>query len=184
MFLLWGPKWLQTHFHHLGIYFQLHRTSVTQGFLAEIIMCDSGASIRYFMCTCQLYTLIVWELHFSDYAHICYTKELFPNYLCIHFGPHSTLTPLNSFLKFVSGCNSSFANVMLNFGYTPSITLTLFNFSELIARKNALTLTLTPFFCFELVRSARYPLTRNYCENHSLRIIFGSFFQTFAPSNF
>ena len=27
----------------------------------------------------------------SNYTHICYTKELFPNCLCNHFGPHSAL---------------------------------------------------------------------------------------------
>ena len=66
---------------------QLHRTFVTQDFLAGIILCNSGASIRYFLCTCQLHTLIVWDLIF-DYTHICYTKESFPNYLCNNFGSH------------------------------------------------------------------------------------------------
>ena len=30
-------------------YFQLHRTSVTQSFLAGILLCNSGAFIRYFL---------------------------------------------------------------------------------------------------------------------------------------
>ena len=31
---------------------------------------------------------MVWEF-ISNCTHICYTKELFPNHLCNHFGPHS-----------------------------------------------------------------------------------------------
>ena len=61
-----GPKMI-THTHLFIIrelILQLHRTSVTQGFLAGILLCNLGASIRYFLCTCQLHTLIVWEFSF------------------------------------------------------------------------------------------------------------------------
>ena len=34
---------------------QLHRTSVTRGFLVGIFLCNSGTSITYFLCTCQLH---------------------------------------------------------------------------------------------------------------------------------
>ena len=44
-----GPKMnTHTHFYHLGIISQLHRTSVTQGFLAGIILCNSGVFIGTF----------------------------------------------------------------------------------------------------------------------------------------
>ena len=88
---LWGPY--DYTFYCLGIVSQLHRTSLTQGCLTGIILCNSGASIRYFLCTCQLHTLIVRELifwlHAHTHTHICHTKESFPNHLCNHFGPHS-----------------------------------------------------------------------------------------------
>ena len=38
-----AQKWLQKHFYYLRIHYQLHRPSVTQGFLAGILLCNSGA---------------------------------------------------------------------------------------------------------------------------------------------
>ena len=38
----------------------------------------------------------------SNCTHICYTKEVFLNDLCNHFGPHSTHTPLLSMLELIS----------------------------------------------------------------------------------
>ena len=44
---------------------------VTQGFLAGIILCNSGAFIdRYFLWMRQLHTLIVWELDFQLHAYL------------------------------------------------------------------------------------------------------------------
>ena len=39
-------------------------------------------------------------------THIFYTKELFPNYLCNHFGPHSnsTVEGLGPLIVEVPGC--------------------------------------------------------------------------------
>ena len=56
----------------------LHRTSVTQGFLAGggILLCNLGASIRYFLCTCQLHTLIVWELTFQLHTHLLHKRTV------------------------------------------------------------------------------------------------------------
>ena len=70
---------------------KLHRTSVTQGFLAGLVLCNLGASVRYFLWTSQLHTRIPSEPRFQlhTHTHTCYTKELFPNYLCNHFGCHS-----------------------------------------------------------------------------------------------
>ena len=80
-----GPRRITHTFFFWRLISQLHRTSVTQGFLAGILLCNSGASRRYFLCTCELHTLIVLELIF-DYTNISYTNELFPNCLCNHFG--------------------------------------------------------------------------------------------------
>ena len=68
----WGlrdPKLLHT-FYCLGINFQLHRTSVTQGFLPGILLCTLGAFIRYFLRPRQLHTSIAWELIFQLHAHL------------------------------------------------------------------------------------------------------------------
>ena len=73
----------------------LHRTSVTQGFLAGIPLCNSGAFIGTF-CECANYTLIVWGFIFQLHAHLL-RRELSPNYLCIHFGPH---TPWHKIVPF------------------------------------------------------------------------------------
>ena len=63
---LWGPKWLQTYLQSLGINSQLPKTSVTQGFLAGIILCNSGASTRYFLwtpITCKNFLEFILQLH-------------------------------------------------------------------------------------------------------------------------
>ena len=53
-----------------------------------------------------------------------------------------TLTPLN-FLELSSGCNSQFADVILNLGYTPSITLTVsFYFVRINCLKTTLALSI------------------------------------------
>ena len=59
---------------------QLHRGSVTQGFLAGILLCNSGASKRYVLCRRQLHTLIVRELIFLLHTHLLHKRivsELF-----------------------------------------------------------------------------------------------------------
>ena len=59
-------EYIHTHLMIWELISQLHRTSVTYGFLAGIILCNSGAFIRHF-CECanwQLHTSIVWELIF------------------------------------------------------------------------------------------------------------------------
>ena len=86
-----GPKIITHTFLLFGNFVsQLHRTSVTQGFLAGVILCNSGVCIRYFLCACQLHTLSVGELIFRLCTHPLHKrKELFTNYLCNHFGPYS-----------------------------------------------------------------------------------------------
>ena len=67
---------------------QLHRTSVTQGFLAGILLRNLDAFTRYFLWTRQLHSVIVWELIFQLHAHLLHIKEVFfvPNCLCNHLG--------------------------------------------------------------------------------------------------
>ena len=54
-----------TPFHYQELFSQLHRTSVAQSFLAGILLCNSGAFIRYFLWTRQLHVLIVSESIFQ-----------------------------------------------------------------------------------------------------------------------
>ena len=51
-------------------------------------VCVIWAPLCGTFCKRQLHKRILWELIFQLHTHICYTKELFPNYLCNHFGPH------------------------------------------------------------------------------------------------
>ena len=70
--LLWGPKWLHAYMFMIWeLIAQLHRTSVTHGFLAGIVLCNLGAYEGTF-CERTDYT---HEL--SNYTHICYTKKCF-----------------------------------------------------------------------------------------------------------
>ena len=76
------PKWLHT-FSLFGEWVsQLHRTSVTQGFLAGIPLCNSGASIRYFLCMCELHTIIVWVLNVPG-THTSVTKKNCFRIICL-----------------------------------------------------------------------------------------------------
>ena len=60
---------------------QLQRTSVTQGLLAGILLCNSGASTTYFLRTCQLRTLIVWE--FMSELHTSVTQKNCFRIICV-----------------------------------------------------------------------------------------------------
>ena len=62
---------------------QLHGASVTHGFLAGIVLCKSGASIRYCLCTCQLHTLIGWELMFRLHTHTSVTQKNCFQIICV-----------------------------------------------------------------------------------------------------
>ena len=65
---------------------QLHRTSATQGFLAGILLCNSGVPIRYFLWTCpQLHGLSGNE--FSEYTHCVTQKNCFWIICAIMSGP-------------------------------------------------------------------------------------------------
>ena len=45
-----GPNYLHTYFYYLGTRMSpKHRTAVTHGLLAGILLCNSGAFIRYFL---------------------------------------------------------------------------------------------------------------------------------------
>ena len=66
----------------------MNLTSVRHGFPARIILCDSAASQGTF-CERAKYTHELSGNEFSNYTHICYIKELFPNHLCNRFGPRS-----------------------------------------------------------------------------------------------
>ena len=63
---------------------QLYRTSVKQGLLAGILLCNLGASLRYSRWTSITHTSSLRNNY--PIAHICYTKEQFPNHLCNRFG--------------------------------------------------------------------------------------------------
>ena len=60
--VLWGPKWWRIYLIIRECISHLRRTSVTQGFLTGIVVCNSDASIRHFLCERQVRTRIAWEL--------------------------------------------------------------------------------------------------------------------------
>ena len=66
--------------YYFGMISQLHRMAVTQGILAGIILCNSGASIRCFLWTpfgSWIYLQEVSGNYFSTCTHICYIKNCF-----------------------------------------------------------------------------------------------------------
>ena len=76
-----GPNmstYTHTSLSYLDLIYQLHSTSVTQGFPAGIIWCNSGASIRsFFLRMHQLHTRILSELIFQVHAHLLHKKNCF-----------------------------------------------------------------------------------------------------------
>ena len=66
-----------TRFYYFGISCQLHKTSVAQGSLAGIILCNLGAFTRCFLWTRHLHALIVWELIFQLHTHRLHRKMFF-----------------------------------------------------------------------------------------------------------
>ena len=85
--LQWGPKWLHTH---ILLFSQLHRTSVTQGFLARIICVVRRLHEVLFSVNAPITRVYCLGIKFLiAHKHIGYTRELFPNNLCNRFGPHS-----------------------------------------------------------------------------------------------
>ena len=77
-----GPKMITHIFIIWELISQLHRTSVTQGLLAGIVLCNSGASITYFLCTCQLHTLNFWN-YFSGYTRTSVTEKNCFRIVCV-----------------------------------------------------------------------------------------------------
>ena len=86
------PKMITHIFIVSKLIYQVHRTSVTHGFLAGILLCNSGAYEGTSSVNAPITHMNCLGINFQVRAHLLhnYTRELFPNYLCNHFGPHST----------------------------------------------------------------------------------------------
>ena len=81
----------QNDYTHTSLLFGSYFPNYTGHLLhmaAGIILCNSGAFIRYFLQTHHLHTLIVWKFLFQLHAHLLH-KRIVLNYLCNHFRPHS-----------------------------------------------------------------------------------------------
>ena len=81
--VLRGPKWLHTHFYYFGINFSIAQDICYTGLSGWNCFVSFGAFIRYFLWTCQLHTLIVWDLIFRLHTHTSVTQKSCFRIICV-----------------------------------------------------------------------------------------------------